>query len=81
VVTVILRWGPMARRRYSAPAIGGRAMDAALLVVPGSDGAGDSAEALGPDWAGSGASEEALAGVGLFPHGEDGKVSLWMNTI
>jgi hypothetical protein len=52
----------MARRRYSVPPIGVRAMDEALLVVPGSDGAGDSVEA----------SEEALAGVELFPHGEDG---------
>ena len=71
MVTVILRSEPTARRRYSVPAIGVRAMDTA------SDGAGDSAEASGPDWAGSGASEEALAGVGLFPHGEDGRILVY----
>jgi hypothetical protein len=77
VVTVILRWEPMARHRYSVPAIGVQAMGAALLVVPGSDGAGDFVEASGPDWAGSGASEEALAGVGLIPRGEDGKALVY----
>jgi hypothetical protein len=71
VVTVILPWEPTARRRHSVPPIGVRAMDTA------SDGAGDSAEASGPDWAGSVASEEALAGEVPLPHGEDGKVLVY----
>jgi hypothetical protein len=66
----------MALRRFLVPRAGFQAMDVALVVVPGSEGAEVLARAPRQALAGPAATGEASAGGELILRAEDGNLSV-----